>query len=188
MQVRGRSSTSDIVLVEEHGADSIAVVTLGEREVMGRVRPGAADMSATRARRFRVDGDGLPPLPPGHGCAPCLTGGAGEVFCVGLAIQDTIMTRSLRSRAQPVKVYARARRAKWAAGRPRRLPSRVARLGRHARRSRRVASATDATGACDYGTSFDGEGTSIRPGCAPSVTDFGRPAQRHPRGRQGRAA
>ncbi|MEO3998378.1 sn-glycerol-3-phosphate ABC transporter ATP-binding protein UgpC [Mesorhizobium sp. CAU 1732] len=54
----GTVFTSDIVLVEEHGADSIAVVTLGEREVMGRVRPGSAHVGE-KGRRFRVDADGL---------------------------------------------------------------------------------------------------------------------------------
>ncbi|MBS7700697.1 MULTISPECIES: sn-glycerol-3-phosphate ABC transporter ATP-binding protein UgpC [unclassified Chelatococcus] len=45
---------SDIILVEEHGADSIAVVTLGEREVMARVKPGGAHVG-DKARRFRLD-------------------------------------------------------------------------------------------------------------------------------------
>lgn len=49
---------SDVVLVEEHGADSIAVVTLGQREVMARIRPGAAD-TADKGMRFRVDGEAI---------------------------------------------------------------------------------------------------------------------------------
>jgi len=50
----GAVFASDIVLVEEHGADSIAVVRLGSREAMARVKPGAAHTGET-ARRFRVD-------------------------------------------------------------------------------------------------------------------------------------
>lgn len=49
---------SDIVLVEDHGADSIAVVRLGEREVMARVRPGSAH-AGEKARRFVVDLDAI---------------------------------------------------------------------------------------------------------------------------------
>jgi len=45
---------SDVVLVEEHGADSIAVVNLGQREVMARIRPGTAD-TGDKGMRFRVD-------------------------------------------------------------------------------------------------------------------------------------
>ena len=45
---------SDVVLVEEHGADSIAVVILGQREVMARIRPGAAD-TGDKGMRFRID-------------------------------------------------------------------------------------------------------------------------------------
>ncbi|MBX9451896.1 MAG: sn-glycerol-3-phosphate ABC transporter ATP-binding protein UgpC [Mesorhizobium sp.] len=49
---------SDVVLVEEHGADSIAVVTLGQREVMARIRPGAAD-TGDKGMRFRIDGEAI---------------------------------------------------------------------------------------------------------------------------------
>ncbi|MGQ2901589.1 ABC transporter ATP-binding protein [Neoaquamicrobium sediminum] len=49
---------SDVVLVEEHGADSIAVVTLGRREVMARIRPGAAD-TGDKGMRFRIDGEAI---------------------------------------------------------------------------------------------------------------------------------
>ncbi|MGO4833702.1 ABC transporter ATP-binding protein, partial [Rhizobiaceae sp. 2RAB30] len=49
----GAEFSSDIVLVEEHGADSIAVVRLGAREVMARVRPGGAHVGE-KARRFRI--------------------------------------------------------------------------------------------------------------------------------------
>ncbi|KAB0264918.1 ABC transporter ATP-binding protein [Microvirga brassicacearum] len=45
---------SDVVLVEEHGADAIAVVRLGDHEVLARVRPGAV-RAGDKARRFRVD-------------------------------------------------------------------------------------------------------------------------------------
>ena len=54
----GAAFTSDVILVEEHGADSIAVVTLGEREVMARVKPGTAHVG-DKARRFRLDVDAL---------------------------------------------------------------------------------------------------------------------------------
>ena len=49
---------SDVVLVEEHGADSIAVVNLGRHEVMARIRPGAAG-TGDKGLRLRVDGDAI---------------------------------------------------------------------------------------------------------------------------------
>ncbi|WP_274631021.1 ABC transporter ATP-binding protein [Arvimicrobium flavum] len=49
---------SDIVLLEDHGADSIAVVRLGGREVMARVRPGSVQVGE-KARRFAVDLDAI---------------------------------------------------------------------------------------------------------------------------------
>lgn len=52
------SFVSDIVLIEEHGADAIAVVQLGEREVMARIRPGSAHIG-DQQRRFIVDLDAI---------------------------------------------------------------------------------------------------------------------------------
>lgn len=49
---------SDIVLVEDHGADSIAVVTLGDREIMARIRPGSAHVGE-KQRRFSVDANAI---------------------------------------------------------------------------------------------------------------------------------
>ncbi|RJG41128.1 sn-glycerol-3-phosphate ABC transporter ATP-binding protein UgpC [Mesorhizobium sp. DCY119] len=46
--------SSDIVLVEDHGADSIAVVLLGGREIMARVKPGAVHVG-DKERRFHLD-------------------------------------------------------------------------------------------------------------------------------------
>ena len=45
---------SDIVMVEDHGADSMAVVRLGGREVMARVRPGSVRVGES-SRCFTVD-------------------------------------------------------------------------------------------------------------------------------------
>jgi len=50
----GSTFLSDVVLVEEHGADSIAVVRLGDYEVMARVKPGAVH-AGDKGRRFEVD-------------------------------------------------------------------------------------------------------------------------------------
>jgi len=50
--------SSDIVLVEDHGADSIAVVSLGSREIIARIKPGSVHVGDT-GRRFRLDVDRL---------------------------------------------------------------------------------------------------------------------------------
>ena len=49
---------SDVVLVEEHGADSIAVARLGGHEVMARVRPGSVH-AGDAGVRFVVDLDAI---------------------------------------------------------------------------------------------------------------------------------
>ncbi|WP_309084382.1 sn-glycerol-3-phosphate ABC transporter ATP-binding protein UgpC [Chelativorans sp.] len=52
------SFTSDVVLVEDHGADSMAVVSLGGRDIMARVEPGSVRVG-DRACRFEVDAERL---------------------------------------------------------------------------------------------------------------------------------
>jgi ABC-type sugar transport system ATPase subunit len=49
---------SDVVLVEDHGAESVAVLSLGGREVMARVRPGTVRVG-DRGLRFGLDTAGM---------------------------------------------------------------------------------------------------------------------------------
>ncbi|TKT74624.1 sn-glycerol-3-phosphate ABC transporter ATP-binding protein UgpC [Aquamicrobium sp. LC103] len=60
--------SSDIILVEDHGADSVAVVSLGGQEIMARVKPGSARVGDA-GRRFHVDADRLHLFHPETGAA-----------------------------------------------------------------------------------------------------------------------
>lgn len=59
---------SDVVLVEDHGADSMAMVNLGSQTIMARTKPGAVSVG-DRQRTFQVDADRLHLFHPETGAA-----------------------------------------------------------------------------------------------------------------------